>query len=278
MKFKIVTDASCDMPQEYVDKYDITILPIEVRFGDELYPNGLPSDEFYKKLRTSGIIPKTSQPNQYKFETAYSKYVNKDDWFVLTIIISSGLAGTITQAKNATEALKMKNNYICDSGLTTYAQGAIIVEICKFIETCKDVDKVIARLEELKKKARLYAIIGDLKYLKQGGRLSSASYFVASTLKVRPIITLEDGVVKTCAKKVGAQADKFLIDMANTRDTSMPLYFGHADCKKDILEFVNKYGDKMNATEKEKNTIYEIGCVVGTHAGPDCYGILFFEK
>ena len=108
--------------------------------------------------------------------------------------------------------------------------------------------------------------------------MSSASYFVASTLKVRPIITLEDGVVKTAAKKLGAQADKFLVDMANTRDKSMPLYFGHAGCENKIREFVNKFGGALNATDDEKKTVYEIGCVVGTHAGPDCYGLLYFEK
>ena len=75
MKYKIVTEASVDMPKAFSDENDITILPIEVNFNGELYPEGLPNDVFYEKLKT-GIIPKTSQPNQYKFERAFEQYVN----------------------------------------------------------------------------------------------------------------------------------------------------------------------------------------------------------
>ena len=106
MNYKIVTEASVDMPENFAKENDITILPIEVNFNGELYPEGLPNDEFYAKMKSTGIIPKTSQPNQYKFETALTPYCNKEDWFVLTIVISSNLAGTIAQAKNAVEAFQ----------------------------------------------------------------------------------------------------------------------------------------------------------------------------
>ena len=89
MKYKIVTEASVDMPKKFAEENDITILPIEVNFNGELYPEGMPNDEFYAKLKSTGIIPKTSQPNQYKFENALTPYCNKDGWFVLTIVISS---------------------------------------------------------------------------------------------------------------------------------------------------------------------------------------------
>ena len=131
MKYKIITEASVDMPKEFAEEKDITILPIEVNFNGELYPEGLPTKEFYEKLKT-GIIPKTSQPNQYKFENALNPYINKEDWFVLIVVISADLAGTIAQAKNAVENLGMKNVYICDSRVTTFAEGALIMEIQKF--------------------------------------------------------------------------------------------------------------------------------------------------
>ena len=118
MNYKIVTEASVDMPREFAEENDITILPIEVNFNGDLYPEGLPNDQFYKKLK-EGIIPKTSQPNQYKFESAFTPYANKEDWFVITIVISSDLAGTLAQARNAVESLGMKNVYICDSRVTT---------------------------------------------------------------------------------------------------------------------------------------------------------------
>ena len=276
MNYKIVTEASVDMPKEFAEENDITILPIEVNFNGDLYPEGLPNDEFYEKLKT-GIIPKTSQPNQYKFETAFTPYLNKEDWFVLTIVISSDLAGTIAQAKNAVENLEMKNVYICDSRVTTFAEGALIIEIVKYIKSHKDAQpkEVIAELERLKENVRLVAVVGDLKYLKQGGRLGTAGYIAASALKIKPIISLDGGKVNNIAKKIGEKANEFMVECANKRDRKYPIYFGHSANPTLIENFLKKYAQSLGV-EKENNPIHEIGCVVGTHAGPNCYGMVYF--
>ena len=277
MNYKIVTEASVDMPKGFAEENDITVLPIEVNFNGELYPEGLPNDEFYKKLKETGIIPKTSQPNQYKFETAFTPYVNKEDWFVITIVISSDLAGTIAQAKNAVESLGMKNVYVCDSRVTTFAEGAIIVELVKFIKSHKDAtpDQVIDYLEKLKSSVKLIAVIGDLKYLKQGGRLSAASYFAASVLNIKPIINLDGGKVNNVAKKIGEKANEYMVECANKRNKNFPIYFGHSANETIIKDFIKKYATKLGI-DPENVSINEIGCVVGTHAGPNCYGMVYF--
>lgn len=276
MNYKIVTEASVDMPKEFAKENDITILPIELNFNGELFPEGLPNNEFYQKLKT-GVIPKTSQPNQFKFENAFTPYVNKEDWFVLTIVISSDLAGTIAQAKNAVENLGMKNVYVCDSRVTTFAEGALIVEIVKYIKAHPNAQpaEVIDELERLKSSVRLVAVIGDLKYLKMGGRLGSASYIVASALKIKPIINLDGGKVNNIAKKVGEKANEFMVDLANKRNRDYPIYFGHSAEPKLIEDFLEKYAAKLDVDPKN-TPIYEIGCVVGAHAGPNCYGMVYF--
>ena len=279
MKYKIVTEASVDMPADFAKENDITILPIEVNFNGELYPEGLPNDEFYEKMKSTGIIPKTSQPNQFKFENALSPYCNKEDWFVLTIVISSNLAGTIAQAKNAVEALGMKNVYICDSEVTTFAEGALIIEIMKFIKEHNPSPKeVIDELERLKTKIRLIAVVSDLKYLKQGGRISGAVAALGTVLNMKPIITLEDGRVVNKAKKRGEQANMYIVDeVVKNRDKDYPLYFGYSAVKKNIENFVEKYQDKLGVDSKDI-TYYGIGCVVGTHVGPGVYGMVYFAK
>ncbi len=277
MNYKIVTEASVDMPKGFAEENDITVLPIEVNFNGDLYPEGLPNDEFYKKLKETGIIPKTSQPNQYKFETAFTPYVNKEDWFVITIVISSDLAGTIAQAKNAVESLGMKNVYVCDSRVTTFAEGAIIVELVKFIKSHKDAtpEQVIDYLEKLKSSVKLVAVIGDLKYLKQGGRLSATSYFAASVLNIKPIINLDGGKVNNIAKKIGEKANEYMVDCANKRNKDFPIYFGHSANETIIKDFIKKYASKLGI-DPENTSINEIGCVVGTHVGPNCYGMVYF--
>ena len=279
MKYKIVTEASVDMPENFAKENDITILPIEVNFAGELFPEGLPNDEFYEKMRTTGIIPKTSQPNQYKFENALTPYCNKEDWFVLTIVISSNLAGTIAQAKNAVEALNMKNVYICDSEVTTFAEGALIVEIVKYIKRNNpSPEEVIEELERLKKRVRLIAVVSDLKYLKQGGRISGAVAALGTVLNMKPIITIEDGKVANRAKKRGEQANLYIVDdVVKNHDKNYPIYFGYSADKSKIENFVKKYKSQLEV-DPDKIEYYGIGCVVGTHVGPGVYGMVYFAK
>ena len=279
MKYKIVTEASVDMPENFAKENDITILPIEVNFAGELFPEGLPNDEFYEKMRTTGVIPKTSQPNQYKFENALTPYCNKEDWFVLTIVISSNLAGTIAQAKNAVEALNMKNVYICDSEVTTFAEGALIVEIVKYIKRNNPTpEEVIEELERLKKRVRLIAVVSDLKYLKQGGRISGAVAALGTVLNMKPIITIEDGKVANRAKKRGEQANLYIVDdVVKNRDKNYPIYFGYSADKSKIENFVKKYKSQLEV-DPDKIEYYGIGCVVGTHVGPGVYGMVYFAK
>ena len=278
MKYKIVTEASVDMPKKFAEENDITILPIEVNFNGELYPEGMPNDEFYAKLKSTGIIPKTSQPNQYKFENALTPYCNKDGWFVLTIVISSNLAGTIAQAKNAVDALNMKNVYICDSLMTTFAEGALIMEIVKFIsEKDRNPQEVIDELERLKSKIKLVAVINDLKYLKQGGRISGVAAALGTALNVKPIISLEGGKVTNIAKKRGEQANLFMLNCVKNRNKSYPIYFGYSADEGNIRKFVEKYSKELEVDPKSQE-YNSIGCVVGTHAGPGCYGMVYFSK
>ena len=277
MKFKFVADASCDIPQEYMEKYDISIIPIEVNFGDEAYPEGLDNRTFYEKLESSGIIPKTAMPNAYKFENFYKDYANKDDVFVITIVISMEMSTTKLQAQMAADSLKMKNVFIEESGATTLAQGAIIIELCKFIEKCQDIEKIKEEFYRLRKNIKLVAAINDLKYLKASGRLSSASAAIGSMLNVKPIVSIIDGKVVNIAKCMGLpKADAYLLNYIKNMDTSHALYFAHSDNLPAVNRLIEKYKTKLDP--KQEIIVGEIGCVVGSHVGAKCYALAYFEK
>ena len=277
MKFKIVADASCDMPKEYMEKYDITIIPIEVMFGEDIYPEGLETKEFYKKIEETGLIPKTAMPNAYKFENFYKDYVNKDDVFVITIVISMELSQTKLQAQMAADNLGMKNVFIEESGSTTVGQGAIIGELCRFIDKCQDIEKIKEEFYRLKNNIHIYAVIDDLKYLKQSGRLSSTSAFVGNILGVKPIIAIKDGKVMTIAKCKGAQkAENFILDKIENMDTTHPFYVVHSDMPAGAERLEEKA--KQRIGENQEVIAAQIGCVVGSHVGPTCYGFGYFSK
>ena len=277
MKFKIVADASCDIPEEYLEKYDISIIPIEVAFGEEIYPEGLSKKEFYNKIENTTLIPKTAMPNAYKFEQFYKDYANKEDVFVFTIVISMELSQTKIQAQNAADSLGMKNVFIEESGCTTVAQGAIICELCKYMEKEQSVEKIIKEFYRLKSKCKLYAAINDLKYLKNSGRLSSSSAVIGSMLNVKPIVSIVDGKVVNIKKCMGAnQADQFMFSQIKQIDPKHDFYYIHSDNIPAVDKLREKYNSKL--PKGQKITTCEIGCVVGSHVGPRCYGFVYFEK
>lgn len=277
MKFKIVADASCDIPQEFMEKYDITIIPIEVMFGEELYPEGLPTREFYKKMQETGIIPKTAMPNAYKFENFYRPYVNKEDVFIITILISMEMSTTKLQAQMAADSLGMKNVFIEESASTTLGQGAIIIELCKFIEKEQNIEKIKEEFYRLRKNIHVYAIINDLKYLKNSGRLSSTSAVIGSMLSVKPIVSIEQGKVLNIAKCMGTlKAESFLLSKLTNMDENHPLYIVHSDALDSAQRLIEKI--KPVLKKDQEIVIGEIGCVVGSHVGAKCYGFGYFSK
>lgn len=277
MKFKILADASCDIPEGFKDKYDINIIPIEVAFGDELYPEGLDNRTFYNKLSTSNIIPKTAMPNAYKFETFYKDYVNDPETFIITIVISMELSTTKVQAQMAANSLGMKNVFIEESATTTVAQGAIIIELCKFIEKCQDIEKIKEEFYRLRESCKLVAIINDLKYLKNSGRLSSTSAAIGSMLNVKPIVSVVDGKVVNIAKCMGGiKAEAYLINFMKDVDFTHAIYFAHSDNLSVLEKFIEKNNSHFKAFPEK--IIGEIGCVVGSHVGAKCYGLCYFKK
>ncbi len=277
MKFKIVADASCDLPKEFMEKYDISIIPIEVMFGEEIYPEGLETRAFYNKMSETGLIPKTAMPNAYKFENFYKDYCNKEDVFVITIVISMEMSTTKIQAQMAADNLGMKNVFIEESASTTMAQGAIIIELCKFIEKEKDIEKIKQEFYRLRNSFRCCFAIGDLKYLKQSGRLSSTGAVLGSMLNVKPMVSIIDGKVVNVAKCMGSnKADQYMLDKIKNVDEDKYFYFAHSDNLKSCLALQEKAKKKISPSQEM--VICEIGCVVGSHVGAGCYGLGFFEK
>ena len=279
MKYKFVADASVDVPQEFLDKYDIEIVPIEVGFGDEIFPEGMEKREFFTRLRTSTVLPKTAMPNAYRFEQIYKDVANKPDVFVMTLVISMEMSPTKLQAQMAAENLGMKNVFIEETQVTTVAQGALICDLCRYVDAHPKAspEELIREFYRLRKKVRLFAVVGDLKYLKQSGRLTGASAVIGTMLNVRPIVGIVDGKVVNVAKMIGSnKAELYIKEKLANMDTSLPIYTAHSDAPELMEKLIERCKDMFG--EGQELIKDEIGYVVGTHAGPNCYGFVYYEK
>ena len=216
-------------------------------------------------------------PNAYKFENFLKDYANKDDVFVIAILISMELSPTKLQVQMAADNLGMKNIFIEESASATVGQGAIICELCKFIEKEQDIEKIKREFYRLRDSMRIFAVVDDLKYLRSSGRLSGASAVLGKMLNVKPIIAVQDGKILNISKCMGTiKADNFIIDKMKNVDSSHPLYVVHSDTPENAERLKNKI--KPLLSENQEIVESEIGYVVGSHVGPKCYGYGFFEK
>lgn len=279
MKIKFITDSAADIPQKYAEEHEITIIPMSINFDTDSYEDGvnMTAEEFYAKLRKCTRLPKTNQINEYTFTEALKPYAGTDTLTVL-ITISSELSNTYNSAKAAAESLAADNLLVVDSSFASFAEGAFVIEAQKIAENGDFTKEELSeKLEDLKSRIKLYAMIDDLKYLKYGGRLSASSMFVANMLHIKPIVIIKKKV-EVVSKQLGmTKAFRFMLDKLKSRDPDYPVYFGCSDCEEEAKRFMEK-AVRENEGLKPFEYIADVGPTIGTHAGPGCIGLAFIEK
>ena len=277
---RIIADSTCDISKEDARKMGIQIVPISVRFGDEEFLDGveITHEEFYTRLAECDELPKTSQPSPDTFMKVFNEAVADGD-DVLGIFISSDLSGTYQSACLAAldvEEETGKKLYMVDSRSASIGTALLIREAVKLRDAGVNVSDIAAACTEMSKYIKLTAVVGSLKYLKMGGRLSGAAAFAGTMLHITPVVSIEDGVIgKTRGKKAAEKLmhDKLIKDgLSLTRD----FMFGHINCSESLETFINKsltYISDVNGNVG----VSSIGCSVGTHVGPGTYGIAYVE-
>ncbi len=197
---------------------------------------------------------------------------------MIFIGISSKLSGTCQSAYMAKETIDSQMIHIVDSETVSYAMALLVMEAVKLREKGLSAGEIVKIIEGLKKRLVLIAGVETLKYLKMGGRLSAASAALGEFLNIRPIISVVEGKVIAIAKARGRKAvfKQMLKEMEKDGvDKAYPFCFGHSNAPeilKECRDFFAPYVDEDNLI------IENIGCVVGTHAGPGAVGIGYVKK
>ena len=278
MKIRIITDSAADVAASCRDR--ITMVPLIVSFGDEEYLDGvtLSRDDFYRKLESGSVTPKTGQAVPAVFEEYFAEVENAGE-AAIVITVSSRLSGTYQSACIA--AADHPNIRVVDSGSVTIGQGILAEYACRRVEEGAELDALAAELEEKKDGICVLAMLDTLEYLKRGGRISKTAAFAGGVLNIKPVVTIRGGEVAILGKARGSRkANNFLNEEIGRcgLDYDMPVLLGYAGVSDDLLK---RYAEDSRALWEGKIDPLEcaqIGTAVGTHAGPGTVAVAFFKS
>ncbi|MCC3863802.1 DegV family protein [Terrisporobacter petrolearius] len=279
-EIKIICDSLSDVNKEYLEKYDIDVVPLTVILNEKEYRDGIDMqpEEFYRILREENAYPKTSQATYAQFKEIFDKYT-KDGKKILYIsgsAVATGTCQSAIMAKNDTEG----EIYIYDSNNLTFGAGFFVVKAAEMINEGKTIEEVFKALDEIKEKYVLMFSVDTLEYLKKGGRISSTKATVGSLLNIKPILEVKDGLVSQVGQVRGKKnvLNKMIECIKERLGDDLEqeeVYIGYSD---DLKEREKLTEIAKEVFKPKKIGYFIIGTCVGSHSGPGVGGILVFKK
>lgn len=279
MKTRIIVDSTADMVPE-VEKR-VHIVPLTLRFGDEEFIDGVTIDHrtFYEKLIESDVLPTTSQATPAAFISEYEKACEANESAVV-ITVASQFSGTHQSAVIA--AQEYENIYVVDSGSGAMGSGILVEYAVRLLDEGLDAKEIFEKLEEVKKRIIIVALVDTLEYLKKGGRVSKAAAFAGGLLNIKPVLSVVGGEISVLGKARGSKMGNNLlvqeIDKAGGVDFDMPVLLGYSGISDALL--LKYIEDSRHIWEGNLDEIRytTVGSVIGTHVGPGAVVVAFFRK
>ncbi len=264
----IVTDSVADLSPQVAEEFGITVVPLVVRFGTDLYRDGLDlnPDQFYGKLKASKTLPATSVPPPAAFTDVYDMLSKKTNE-ILVITLTSKLSATYQVALQAAELMNKKCRIeVLDSQWAVMAQGFITIAAAKAAQAGANLDEVLDVARNTIHRVDMYAAFDTLEYLERGGRIGKAQAFLGSLLKVNPIIGLKDSEVYPLGRERSrAKAIEHLYNLVVSFGNIEGLAVEYAT----DLDEANRLTQRLHSKYPHV-PIYlsRTSPVIGTHTGP----------
>lgn len=268
MTVKIVTDSVADLPSDVVKELGVTVVPLAVRFGIEVYRDGvdLTAERFYDKLRRSKTLPVTSVPSPGTFSEAYDRLAEQTDE-IIVITLTSKLSGTYQVALQSIGLMTRKCRVeVIDSQWAIMAQGFIVITAARAARAGASFDEVLDIAHRNISRVDLRASFDTLEYLERGGRIGKAQSLIGSILRINPIIGMRDGEVCPFGRERSrAKAIDHLCNFAMSFSNIEGLAIEYAVNRDEAEKVVERLGSKF---PKERIYRSRASPVIGTHTGP----------
>lgn len=275
MTVKVITDSSCDLPQELADELGIAIVPLSIRFGEEEFVDrkDLTPDEFWARVDKSPTLPETAAPSPGAFEEAFRAAAAEGHDGVVAVLLSGGLSATVQSAELAAEAVKDTIPVrIIDTRQASAGVGLIALNAARLAKAGKGLDDVAGAAADEVGRTRLYATFDTLDNLRKGGRIGRAQALFGSVLSMKPVIELVNGEVEAESRqRTRSKSLRHLADKVREAGKLEHLVLLHADAPdyNDLLVLLEEF------IPREDIIVTKIGAVIGTHSGPRAMGVVF---
>ena len=277
MKIKITADSSCDLSEELLQRYQISMLPLYIIKGTSDYKDGIeikPADIF-AHVASGGELCSTSAINVEDYIRYFRQY-RKDYDYVIHLNLGSGFSSCYRNACAAAE--EVDHVYIIDSENLSSGTGYLAVKAAMLAQSGMTPEAIVEEICRLRKKVEVSFVIDKLDYLKKGGRCSSVMAFGANLLNIKPCIEVVDGAMTVVKKYRGSFRKcvlQYIRERLEGRNDLVPelMFITHSACPKELITAV--WNESDNYARFDSRYITEAGCTISSHCGPNTLGIIF---
>jgi DegV family protein with EDD domain len=275
---RIVTDSTADLPLSFAHDLGISVVPLSVIFGDEVFREGIDisHDLFYDKLIRGKELPTTSAPSVGDFLEVYEPLLKETDEIV-SIHISAKLSATCDNACQAAQMLADRGARIevVDSEVVSLGLTFVTLAAARAAREGAGIEEIRAVAERTTQRIRIYVMLDTLEYLRRGGRIGRARAFLGGVLRVKPLLSLRDGEVHPEERvRTKAHAMERLFQMATSYPNVREVAIGYSTSPQDAYDFQQR----LAAVMPHVNIwVTRVGPVIGIHAGPGVLGLGLLE-
>jgi len=276
---RIVMDSAGDLPVEWISKYDISVIPVNVHLGDEVFLEGvdLTPDQFYNWVKETGDVPKTSQPAPQQYINLYRAIAKPGD-VILSIHLTSKLSGTYESAVMAANELQDAPFRVIpfDTLSGTGIQGYMCREAREMDWRGASVDEIMERLKKIRDNNQVIFTVDTLDFAQKSGRVQMLEAILATVLKIKPIITIKEGTMAVANKVRTRKASLEFILQEMSRRMGKNLIntaIMHANDLATALEISEKVKGILNVKDL---FVEEVSIGIASHLGPGTVGIVAY--
>lgn len=273
----IVTDSLSSVPANFVEQYNIKVVPQVLIWGEEIFLDGvdITPSEFYNRLKTADTIPSTSQATPASFKEVFEPLVAAGIP-IITIVGSSELTATINSAEQAKATFPHSTIEIVDSLDVAMSLGFQVLAVARAIEEGKSFEEVVAIARTARNYTGVMFVVESLEFLHRGGRIGGASRLLGTALGLKPLLELRDGNVEPLENvRTKAKARARMLDLIEERvagQSNVRLAGLHAAAEEEAQELLKEAEKRLHPVE----TLFtEVSPVIGTHTGPGVVGLAF---